>query len=127
MFCSNLVHMVWNIFLWRIVVWLSRHSLLSSKQHVLCKLRLDDNRSHQRSISDFALLSLVNTLNELWDILVSCNNGQVCNNGLLVKNMLHAKICHLWGLSNLPIFHRKRFNGFLCYILWFQNKCICNW
>lgn len=57
------------------------HSLLSSKQHVLCKLQLDDNRSHQRSISDYALLSLVNTLYEWWDILVSCNSGQVCNNG----------------------------------------------
>lgn len=77
MFCTNLVHMVNIIFWWRIVV--SRHSLLSSKQHVSCKLRLDDNRSHQRSISDYALLSLVNTLNVWWDILVSCNNGQVCN------------------------------------------------
>lgn len=77
MFCANLVHMVNIIFWWRIVV--SRHSLLSSKQLVLCKLRLDDNRSHQRSISDYALLSLVNTLNVWWDILVSCNNGQVCN------------------------------------------------
>lgn len=79
MFCENLVHIVNIIFWWRIVV--SRHSLLSSKQLVLCKLRLDDNRSHQRSIFDYALLSLVSNVNKWWDILVSCNNDQVCNNG----------------------------------------------
>lgn len=34
----------------------------NSKQHVLWKLRLDDKKSHQRSISNNVLLTLANIL-----------------------------------------------------------------
>lgn len=62
---------------------------ISSKQHVICKLCLDDERSHQRSIPGYALLTLVNILMN-YEIFLShvttakwqriLNTGRGCDN-----------------------------------------------